>query len=228
METAANNIELRKLPSVEKLLAAAELQPQIARYSRALVTCAAQEVLAEARYQIVEGAGCPSPDEFFSRIKESLNMQFPAFLSPVINGTGIIIHTNLGRAPLSHASLEALAQIGGNFCPLEYDMPEGKRGVRAQEAEKLLCALTGAQSALVVNNNAAAVLLVLIVLAHNKEVVISRGELVQIGGGFRVPEIMQQSGVSLREVGTTNQTYLKDYEAALNDNTGLLLKVHRS
>jgi len=228
MKTAPDNKELRKLPSVEKILTAAEIQPEISRYSRALVTHTAQDVLVEARRQIGEGAGCPPIADIYSNIKELLNRQWPAFLSPVINGTGIIIHTNLGRAPLSRDALEALAQIGSNFCPLEYDLLGGKRGARAQEAEKLLCALTGVESALVVNNNAAAVLLVLIVLASNKEVIISRGELVQIGGGFRVPEIMQQSGVSLREVGTTNQTYIKDYEAALSDNTALLLKVHRS
>ena len=228
MRTTDSNKELRKLPSVEKILTAAEIQPEISRYSRALVTRAAQEVLTAARRQIGEGDGCPLMADVLSRIKELLNRQWPAFLSPVINGTGIIIHTNLGRAPLSPDALEALAQIGGNFCALEYDLPGGKRGVRGQEAEKLLCALTGVESALVVNNNAAAVLLVLIGLARNKEVVISRGELVQIGGGFRVPEIMQQSGVSLREVGTTNQTFIKDYEAAVSDNTALLLKVHRS
>ena len=228
MESAADNKELRKLPSVEKVLAADEMQPQIARYSRTLVTRAAQDVLAAIRKHISGGAACPSLDGVFNRIKELLNKQWPAFLSPVINGTGIIIHTNLGRAPLSQDTLQALAQTGGNFYALEYDLLEGRRGARAQEAEKLLCALTKAESALIVNNNAAAVLLVLIVLARNHEVIISRGELVQIGGGFRVPEIMQQSGVSLKEVGTTNQTYLKDYEAAVSAETALLLKVHQS
>ena len=128
MKTAPDNKELRKLPSVEKILTAAEIQPEINRYSRALVTHTAQDVLVEARRQIGEGAGCPPIADIYSNIKELLNRQWPAFLSPVINGTGIIIHTNLGRAPLSRDALEALAQIGSNFCPLEYDLPGGKRG----------------------------------------------------------------------------------------------------
>lgn len=222
------NRELRKLPSVEKILEATEIQPEIDSYSRALVTRAAQAVLTEARQQIADGATCPSGAEVFSRIKRFLHREWPAFLSPVINATGVILHTNLGRAPLSPMALDALSDLSGNYCNLEYDLLSGKRGARAREVEKLLCLLTGAESALVVNNNAAAVLLVLIVLARDKEVVVSRGELIQIGGGFRVPEIMQQSGVRLVEVGTTNQTYIHDYEQAINSRTALLLKVHQS
>ncbi len=222
------NKELRKLPSVEKILETAEIQSEIDRYSRALVTWAAQAVLAEARQQIGNGAACPSGAEIFRQIKRFLSQEWPGFLSPVINGTGVILHTNLGRAPLSRPALDSLLDLSGNYCNLEYDLLTGKRGARAQEVEKLLCMLTGAEGALVVNNNAAAVLLVLIVLARNKEVIVSRGELVQIGGGFRVPEIMEQSGVCLREVGTTNQTYIYDYERAICDKTALLLKVHQS
>ena len=222
------NRELRRLPSVEKILEAAEIQPEIDSYSRALVTRAAQAVLTEARQQIANGASCLSGAEVFSRIKRFLSREWPAFLSPVINATGVILHTNLGRAPLSRMALDALSDLSGNYCNLEYDLLSGKRGARALEVEKLLCLLTGAESALVVNNNAAAVLLVLIVLARGKEVVVSRGELVQIGGGFRVPEIMQQSGVRLVEVGTTNQTYIHDYEQAISSQTALLLKVHQS
>ena len=220
--------ELRKLPSVEKILEAVEIQSEVDRYSRALVTWAAQAVLAEARQQIGNGTACPSGAEIFCQIKRFLAREWPGFLSPVINGTGVILHTNLGRAPLSRPALDSLLDLGGNYCNLEYDLLTGKRGARAREVEKLLCMLTGAESALVVNNNAAAVLLVLIVLARNKEVIVSRGELVQIGGGFRVPEIMEQSGVCLREVGTTNQTYVYDYERAICDKTALLLKVHQS
>ncbi len=220
--------ELRKLPSVEKILEVAEIQPEVGRYSRALVTRAAQAVLAEARLQIGDGATCPLEAEILRQIKGFLAREWPGFLSPVINATGVILHTNLGRAPLSRQALDSLSDLGGNYCNLEYDLLTGKRGARAQEVEKLLCLLTGAESALVVNNNAAAVLLVLIVLARNKEVIVSRGELVQIGGGFRVPEIMEQSGVCLREVGTTNQTYIYDYERAISDKTALLLKVHQS
>ena len=228
MTIITNNEELRKLPSVEKILEAAEIKPEIDRYSRALVTRAVQAVLTEARRQISNGDTCPSGAEILHRIRQFLNREWPGFLSPVINATGVILHTNLGRAPLSRQALDVLSDISGGFCNLEYDLLSGKRGERAREVEKLLCMLTGAESALVVNNNAAAVLLVLIVLARNKEVIVSRGELVQIGGGFRVPEIMQQSGVCLREVGTTNQTYISDYERAINDETALLLKVHQS
>ena len=228
MSSVINNKELRKLPSIEKILEAAEIKPEIDRYSRTLVTRAAQTVLDEARQQIGEGATCPDEAELFGRIKLFLIREWPGFLSPVINATGIIIHTNLGRAPLSRSTLDSLSDISGNYCDLEYDLLSGKRGARAREVEKLLCLLTGAESALVTNNNAAAVLLVLIVLARNREVIVSRGELVQIGGGFRVPEIMQQSGVCLVEVGTTNQTYIKDYEQAIGSETTLLLKVHQS
>ena len=228
MSSVINNKELRKLPSIEKILAAAEIKPDIDRYSRTLVTRVAQTVLAEARQQIGEGANCPDEAELFGRIKLFLIREWPGFLSPVINATGIIIHTNLGRAPLSRSTLDSLSDLSGNYCDLEYDLLSGKRGARAREVEKLLCLLTGAESALVSNNNAAAVLLVLIVLARNREVIVSRGELVQIGGGFRVPEIMQQSGVRLVEVGTTNQTYIEDYEQAIGGETALLLKVHQS
>ncbi len=228
MSSAINNKELRKLPSIEKILEAAEIKPEIDRYSRALVTRAAQAILSEARKQIGKGVTCPDEAELFRRIRHFLIQEWPGFLSPIINATGIIIHTNLGRAPLSQPALESLSHLGGNYCDLEYDLLSGKRGARAREVEKLLCLLTGAEGVLVTNNNAAAILLVLIVLAHNKEVIVSRGELVQIGGGFRVPEIMQQSGVRLVEVGTTNQTHIRDYEEAISSETSLLLKVHQS
>lgn len=228
MSSTITNKELRKLPSIEKVLEAIETKPDIDRYSRTLVTRTAQTVLAEARRQIENGAICPSETELFGRIKLFLIHEWPGFLSSIINATGIIIHTNLGRAPLSRSALDSVSDLGGNFYSLEYDLLSGKRGGRAREVEKLLCMLTGAESALVVNNNAAAVLLVLIVLARNKEVIVSRGELVQIGGGFRVPDIMKQSGVSLVEVGTTNQTHIKDYDQAIGGKTALLLKVHQS
>ena len=163
-----------------------------------------------------------------SLVTGDLDLSWPGFGSPVINATGVVLHTNLGRAPLPKAALEAINRLCGEFSVLEYDLKTGKRGRRAQDLEKLFAILTGTEAALVVNNNAAAVLLILVALANGREAVVSRGELVQIGGGFRVPEIMEQSGVKLREVGTTNQTYLADYEKAISENTGLLLKVHRS
>lgn len=223
-----SNKELRKLPSVEKILEAAAIQAEIKRYSRALVTRAAQDTLAQSRQRIATGGNCPLLNEVIDQIKHLLAQQWPGFMSPVINATGVVLHTNLGRAPLSQPALASLADICGNFGNLEYDLSTGRRGGRAREVEKLLCLLTGARGALVVNNNAAAVLLVLVVLARNKEAIVSRGELVQIGGGFRVPDIMQQSGVCLREVGTTNQTYIEDYQEAIGEDTALLMKVHRS
>ncbi|RJO62394.1 MAG: L-seryl-tRNA(Sec) selenium transferase [Dehalococcoidia bacterium] len=219
---------LRRLPAVEKLLESPELAPDIARYSRPLVTQAARHVLSELRAGIKEGNKSRRSADVIKLIKEHLSSEWPAFMSPVINGTGVILHTNLGRAPLSQKALEAVATLGGQYFNLESDLEGGGRGTRALELRRLLALLTGAEDAVVVNNNAAAVLLVLVALAHGKEAVVSRGELVQIGGGFRVPEIMEQSGVTLREVGATNQTSLRDYEKGIGDKTALILKVHPS
>jgi L-seryl-tRNA(Ser) seleniumtransferase len=149
-------------------------------------------------------------------------------LYTVINATGVIIHTNLGRAPLSEAALHAMGLIAGGYSNLEYDLEAGSRGTRYQHVESLLCRLTGAEAGLVVNNNAGAVLLALAALAKGKEVIVSRGQLVEIGGGFRVPDVMRQSGARLVEVGTTNRTHPKDFRDALGPRTGLLLRVHSS
>ena len=219
---------LRRLPAVEKLLESPELAPEIARYSRPLVTQAARHALDGLRDKIREGQDAPPLAEVINLIKEHLRGEWPGFMSPVINGTGVILHTNLGRAPLSQKALESVSALGGQYINLESDLDDGGRGTRALELRRLIATLTGAEDALAVNNNAAAVLLVLVALAHGKEAIVSRGELVQIGGGFRVPEIMEQSGVTLREVGATNQTTLKDYEKAVGDKTALILKVHPS
>lgn len=149
-------------------------------------------------------------------------------LRPVINATGVLLHTNLGRAPLASGAVEAAARVSAGYSNLEYDLAQGARGHRHTHAERLLTDLTGAESALVVNNNAAAALLVLAALASGREVIVSRGELVEIGGGFRVPEVLAQSGAVLREVGTTNRTRINDYAAAIGDHTAALLRVHRS
>ncbi len=222
------NKEIRKLPSIERILEMSEIQAEVDKYSRVLVTQAVQEVIAIIREQILQGSTCPSGDEMINKIKQHLAQEGLALLQPVINGTGVILHTNLGRAPLSQEALDSLLRSSQNYCSLEYNLSLGERGIRAQGVEKLLCILTGAESALVVNNNAGAVFLVLTALAKGKEVIVSRGELVQIGGGFRIPEILEQSGAYLREVGTTNRTYLEDYKQAINEHTGLLLKVHQS
>ncbi|MCL2679507.1 MAG: L-seryl-tRNA(Sec) selenium transferase [Dehalococcoidia bacterium] len=223
---ASPDPELRRLPAVEKLLETPELTPQISLYSRPLVTAAARSVLAELRAGIKKGL--PPASDIPKLIVSHLRRDWPGFMSPVINATGVILHTNLGRAPISVKALEAICWLGGAYMNLESDLAEGGRGQRTGDLRRLICTLTGAEDAVIVNNNAAAVLLTLVALGHGGEAIVSRGELVQIGGGFRVPEIMEQSGVSLREVGTTNRTTLKDYTKALSDRTALILKVHRS
>ncbi|HKX31030.1 MAG TPA: L-seryl-tRNA(Sec) selenium transferase [Blastocatellia bacterium] len=149
-------------------------------------------------------------------------------LRRVVNATGVIIHTNLGRAPLARAAVEAMAEVGSHYSNLEYDLDRGERGSREHHCQQLLARLAGSEAALVVNNNAAAVLLILNTLATGGEVIVSRGELVEIGGSFRIPDVMERSGARLREVGTTNRTYIGDYEQAINENTRLLLRVHPS
>ena len=228
MDKVKLNKELRKLPSVEQVLELDALQPEIDRYSRPLVTGSIREVLAETRRRIGGGGACPPPDVLLRSVKEHLGRRWPGFLSPVINGTGVILHTNLGRATLSAEATAVLADLSGHYCGLEYDLATGERGVRSKELEELLCLLTGAEAALVVNNNAAAVFLILNALAEGVEVIVSRGELVQIGGGFRIPDIMREGGAILVEVGTTNKTNVRDYEQAITGKTGLLLKVHQS
>ena len=223
-----NQSELRKLPAVEKILADPGLKAAIERYSHPIVTEAVRSIIDNLRMDVTGGGKTPALKSIVDRVKGHLAEEWPGFMEPVINSTGIILHTNLGRAPLSAGTVETLSKLLGGYYALELDLATGERGVRAREMEKLVCLVTGAESSLVVNNNAAAVLLVLSTLAKNKEVIVSRGELVQIGGGFRVPEIMAESGAVLHEVGTTNQTFARDFENAINDNTGMLLIVHRS
>lgn len=194
-----------------------------------LLTAAARDVLARWRARILEqGIAPPGIDELVAETEVLVEARLRRSLQPVINATGVILHTNLGRAPLSEAACEAVAGVVRGYCNLEIDLETGGRGERYSHVEKLLCDLTGAQAALVVNNNAAAVFLVLHALARGKEIIVARGELVEIGGSFRIPEIMAQSGAILREVGTTNKTYSRDYERAIGPETALLLKVHTS
>ena len=224
----ATNTALRGLPSIEKLLESPELIPEITLYTRPLVTEAARHILSELRDRISEGTAPAGESDITDLIREHLLGEWPGFMSGVINGTGIILHTNLGRAPLSKKALEAVSTLGGQYFNLEADLESGGRGTRASELRRLVSGLTGAEDAVAVNNNAAAVLLVLVALANGREAIVSRGELVQIGGGFRVPEIMEQSGVKLREIGTTNHTTLKDFARAINEHTAMILKVHQS
>lgn len=219
--------ELRKLPSVDKLLKQPAIQALLQEHEHELVVTAIQEILADTRQAILGGEACPDTADLCARVVTHLSNILRPSLYPVINATGVIIHTNLGRAPLSQATQEAMRETSA-YSNLEYDLPVGERGSRYVHAEALLRRLTGAEAGLVVNNDAAAVLLILTALAKRREVIISRGQLVEIGGGFRIPEVMEQSGAHLVEVGTTNRTYLRDYETAITPDTVMLLHVHSS
>ncbi len=220
--------QFRLLPSVDELLQSTVGQQLIAQFSRPLTLLALRTTIAEARAAIREGANCPSPNDLLATAERMLQLQQQPHLRPVINATGVIINTNLGRAPLSQEALQAVQRVAGGYSNLEYELEAGERGSRHTHVTKLLCELTGAEAALVTNNNAAAVLLALSTLTMGREVIISRGQLVEIGGGFRVPDVMRQSGCHLVEVGTTNRTRISDYEAALSERTALLLSVHPS
>jgi len=200
-----------------------------AQYGRAAVVDALRSEAAAIRAITAEG---PEADELVGAIERGVSARLAADSAPslrrVINATGVVIHTNLGRAPLARAAAERVAALAAGYTNLEYDVGRGTRGRRDVHAERLLCGLTGAEAALVVNNNAAATLLVLTAMAAGREVIVSRGELVEIGGGFRVPDVMAQSGASLREVGTTNRTRAADYAAAIGNRTALILRVHPS
>lgn len=218
----------RQLPGVDKLLNMPASMPLISQYGRDLTIEALRAVLDEQRDQIRDGRlRLTEPEAYIAAAADWLADLIAPTLRPVINATGVIIHTNLGRAPLSQAALAAVQSAAG-YATLEYDLEAGSRGSRFTHAEHLLQRLTGGAAACVVNNNAAAVLLMLSALCHGREVIISRGQLVEIGGGFRVPDVMAQSGCRLVEVGTTNRTHLHDYEAAITDNTAAILVAHHS
>jgi len=222
--------DLRALPSVDTLLQLPELKALSGAYGRALSLQAVRATLEAARAAYLERqAAVPGTDELCRAIQARL-VEWTAFtLLPVINASGVILHTNLGRAPLSQAAIQAMQEVAGGYSNLEFDLHTGKRGSRLIHAEALLQRLTGAEAALVVNNNAAALLLVLSALARRKSVVIARSQLVEIGGGFRVPDVMKQSGARLIEVGTTNRVRLSDYELAIQeDRAAAILRAHRS
>ncbi len=220
--------ELRKLPSVDRLLAQPRVVAARQAQGHALAVEAARSALAAAREQVLAGNGLPPLDQIVADLERRLAGATAGTLHTVLNATGVVIHTNLGRAPLSNAAVAAMNSLANLYCNLEYDLEAGERGSRYVHAESLLCRLTGAEAALVVNNNAAAVLLALSALAAGREVVISRGQLVEIGGGFRIPDVLRQSGARLVEVGTTNRTHERDYREAIGPDTALLLRVHSS
>jgi L-seryl-tRNA(Ser) seleniumtransferase len=219
---------LRQLPSVDLLLQSIQADGWINQFGRPLTLAAIRETLEQIRVGYPADTVLPGQAEIFLRISQTLNDWTTPSLAPVINASGVVLHTNLGRAPLSNAAILATRAVAEGYSNLEYDLDNGKRGSRLVHAERLLRRLTGAQAALVVNNNAAAVLLVLSALARRRAVVIARTQLVEIGGGFRVPDVMKQSGARLLEIGATNRVHLSDYEAALQEKPALFLRAHRS
>jgi L-seryl-tRNA(Ser) seleniumtransferase len=221
-------LEFRKLPAVDQLLREAALEEMVAHYGAPAVTDAIRSALADVRAAIRDGGMAPPAPEWRHLVSQHLAAAEQPTLRPVINATGVVIHTNLGRAPLSRPALEAIREVSAGYSNLEYDLARGKRGSRYDHTRSLLCELTGAEDALVVNNNAAAVYLVLAALCLGREVIISRGELVEIGGGFRIPDVLRQSGAQLVEVGTTNRTHPRDYADAINARTAALMRVHAS
>jgi L-seryl-tRNA(Ser) seleniumtransferase len=235
MEPEARQRYLRTLPAVDELLHHPQVQTLLKMHSRTLVVDSIRRVLSAKRSVILHGgeeeaaaaANLP-PEKWSSAIEEQVTASLRPSLQPVINATGVVLHTNLGRAPLLEEALHNLVEIAGGYSNLELNLETGERGSRYEHVEDLLCRISGAESGLAVNNNAGAVLLALNSLAEGKEVIVSRGQLVEIGGSFRIPDVMKKSGARLVEVGTTNRTHLRDYEQAVTENTALLLKVHTS
>jgi L-seryl-tRNA(Ser) seleniumtransferase len=239
-----SNELLRSLPSIERLLASPAARALSAELGRDRVRDLLREIIDEMRKGFgaaqssaredgnAGGREPGGPDRLFDEIERRLEARAALAAQPslrrVINATGVIIHTNLGRAPAAGAAVEAIAETASHYSNLEYDLERGGRGRRESHCEELLARLTGSEAAVVTNNNAAAVLLVLNTLAEGGEVIVSRGELIEIGGSFRIPEVMEKSGAHLREVGTTNRTRLEDYERAINEKTRLILRVHPS
>jgi L-seryl-tRNA(Ser) seleniumtransferase len=216
---------LRELPSVDELVNRGELETLVGAHGRPLVVTAARAALERAREDV--RAGFP-PGDLVARTRAEVDGRLRPSLRRVLNATGVVVHTNLGRAPLADAALERVRAVAAGYSNLEYDIAAGSRGSRQDHVAGVLRELTGADAALVVNNNAAAVLLALAALAEGREVVVSRGELIEIGDGFRIPDVLARSGATLVEVGTTNRTRLADYERAITDRTAALLRVHQS
>jgi len=227
---------LRQLPAVDRLLREASLEEVLLTLPRRVVLPAVQDVIEQCRREIIDTKEDPSqlqgvdltPAHLADRAAALAKKRASTSLKPLINATGIVIHTNLGRVPLAREAVDALTGVAANYNNLELSLASGRRGSRQEHLENLICELCGAEAALVVNNNAAAIFLVLRALTEKHEVLVSRGQLVEIGGSFRIPEIMAASGALMVEVGTTNKTYLRDYERALTEKSAAFLKVHTS
>ena len=218
----------RSLPSVERLLSDESIVLLIEEHSRPVVLELVRQELNQARSSIKSGNSAPRQDDIIAAISERAESLTGDWPRHVINATGVVLHTNLGRSPMSKDAIRAMQRAAQGYSDLELDLLTGKRGSRQAHISNLVARVTGAEAALVVNNNASAVMLGLAAIAGGKEVIVSRGEAVEIGGGFRIPDVLAQSGADLVEVGTTNRTYARDYEAAIGDNTGALLAVHAS
>ncbi len=216
------------IPSVDRILNHAGIEPLVARYGRQLVVDETRSVLQEIRTEVLVGGIIPDFISIIDIIHDRLNRLVRTSTVPVINATGVILHTNLGRAPLSENAVNAISQISSGYSTLEFDLPSGTRGKRTTHIETLFRKLLPVEEALVVNNNAAAVLLILSALASRKKVIISRGQLVEIGGGFRIPDIMKLSGAKLVEIGTTNQVHIEDFDRAIQAGGEMILFVHPS
>jgi len=231
MDDDAKGGLLRVIPSIDRILADPLLDSLREIYSEPLVKRLVRAAVDELREEIRRGKGtkeaCRTPAVIFRAGGIGMRRLGPK-LKPVINATGVIVHTNLGRSPLSMRVIDRIAEIAMSYSNLEYNLEKGQRGERNSHLRQLMEELTGAEATLAVNNNAAAVLLALSSLAAGREVIVSRGELIEIGGSFRIPDVMERSGATLKEVGTTNRTHLKDYVGAINENTALILKVHTS
>jgi len=232
-EDKSRNQLLRSLPGVDNLLEYMQKDAWFAEVPRSVRIASAREAIEELRSAILDGAltgeaGSLSEEQVQQKVQKAASQRMTQNLRYLVNATGVIVHTNLGRSRLAAAALESIQTIGAGYSNLEFDLDVGKRGSRYSAVEDLLCEISGAEAAMVVNNNAGAVLLCLDTIAKGKKVIVSRGELVEIGGSFRIPDVMAKSGALLQEVGATNRTHAKDYEKAVDNETGLLLKVHTS
>lgn len=228
MNNESKNEQLRSIPSVDAILRDSRIVELADSTSLSAVTALVRQATEDARGVALEGKLATDPDQIVDTIIQRARMNWQSWPRRVINATGVVLHTNLGRAPLSEAAIQAASDAAAGYSDLEFDLASGKRGSRNSHISRLISDVTGAEAGIAVNNNASAVLLSLAAIAEGQEVIISRGEAVEIGGGFRIPDVMRRSGAKLVEVGTTNRTYASDYAAAVTPETAAILKVHPS